>query len=323
MKLGLIAAAGLMVAVALALGSGDRGLGRPLLLVEPTMNGDPPGQTPDPAPGRDACLNPRGWPAVWERMDLFGQAYQFFAAWTDAELSQCFLNLRHAGKRLVVASGAIKPHCTTAGACWGGVAPVIRRMKALGAEIAYLEIDEPLTTGGQPSFDHAVRQTARFIGFARQELPGVGIILQEAYPHQDAATLKAFVREVDRGAEALTGLGIQYVQLDHDWLRGGSGRDIAAIQDSARSDGVRFGVIFWRADPALAWEEALMKQAALYKGFRRNGVSPDMYAVINWTGTPEVTVPEWTVEGRQTFLQAVRRFVMEQVPPVTGDDATW
>lgn len=320
-------AAGVIVVAGVALlavadsrpdGSGGR---QPVLLVEPTMNGDPPGLTPDPAPGRDACLNPRGWPIVWDRMDLFGQAYQFFAAWSDAELSQCFVNLRHAGKRLVVAAGAIKPHCTTAGACWGGVAPTLRRMKALGAEIAYLEIDEPLTTGGQPVFGHAVRETARFIHLARQELPGAGVILQEAYPHQDASTLRAFVGAVDREAEALTGLGIQYVQLDHDWRRGGTGTDVAGIQDAVRSHGVGFGVIFWRADPSLSWEDALMKQGTLYRRYRRDGVFPDMYAVINWTGSPEVTVPEWPVGGRPTFLQAVRAFVTEHVPGVGAGTA--
>jgi len=308
------AAVGLTLAVALAMRSGDGNVRRPMLLVEPTMNGDPPGQTPDPGPGREACLNPRGWPTAWDRMDLFGQAYQFYGAWSDAELSQCFVNLRHAGKGVVVAAGALKPHCASADACWEGVAPTVRRMKARGAEIAYLEIDEPLTTGGQSSFDYAVRQTARFIQRARSELPGVGVILQEAYPHQEASTLGRFFREVDREAEALTGLGIQYAQLDHDWLRGGTGPDIAAIQDSVRSDGVRFGVIFWRADPSLTWDQALMKQGALYLQYRRNGVNPDMHAVINWTGTPDRTLPEWTVQDERSFMSAVRDFVNLYTP---------
>jgi hypothetical protein len=314
-----LAGAGLALAAAtLTMPPGSVQDGGPVLQVEPTMNGTPPGQPPDPAPGRDACLRPDLWPTVWDRMDVFGQAYQFFAAsgWSDRQLSRCFSNLRDAGKALSIAVGSLKPHCPTADACWESVVPSLRRMRALGADVAYLAIDEPLTTG-HATYDHAVKETGRFVRLARQEFPGVGVILQEAYPHHDVATLAAFVADVDRAAESLTGRGIQYLQLDHDWKRGGTASDVAALQRAVRDRGVKFGVIFWRADPALTWREGLLRQAELYREYGASGVVPDMYAIINWTGSPSATLPEWRSPdaAEPPFMSAVRDFIVAHVPP--------
>jgi hypothetical protein len=133
----------------------------PVFQVEPTMNGVPPGLPPNPTPLREACLDPGSWPTGWERLDLFGNAVQFFGALNDADVAQCVANVRNAGKQLVVAAGALKDHCRTADACWNGVAPTLRRMRDLGARIDYVEIDEPLTgSETYASYSYAVDQTA-------------------------------------------------------------------------------------------------------------------------------------------------------------------
>lgn len=215
---------------------------RPLFQVEPTMNQGVPGL-------RDACLNPGQWPTGWERTDLFGNAVQFFAALSDPELAQCVSNVRSAGKSLVVAGWSLKGtgNCRSGPECWNALAPTFRRMRDLGADIEYFEIDEPLTTGQPTTFQNAVDQTVEWIRLARSEFPGVKIILQEAYPAQSPSTLANFYSSVHSGTITQTGFGIQFAQLDHDWNAGGNGLDVRAIQNSVRNSGIAFSVIFWGA----------------------------------------------------------------------------
>lgn len=187
----------------------------------------------DPTPLREACLNPQSWPTGWERAEMFGNSFQFFEAWvSDAEIAQCFTNLRNAGKKLVVELGALKPDCQTAQACWNRAQPTLLRLAALNPPDAYLAIDEPITTG-HPNFPHqdadfnyAVAQTVEFIRIARSWAPGLKFILHEAYPHLSATTVAQFYAAVHYGAINQTGMGIQFASLDWDWNapQGTSGR---------------------------------------------------------------------------------------------------
>jgi hypothetical protein len=282
---------------------------RPVFQVEPTMNTAP---IPNGIPFRDACLNTSQWPTGWDRTDFFGNAHQFMAALSDGELAQCFNNVKGAGKKLVIAAGALKPQCLTAAVCWSHVEGNLQRFDALGGRPDFIEIDEPLTTGQQPmDYNYAVEQTAEFIRLARTAFPGVGIILQEAYPHQSASTLQSFFRDVSNGAIARTGSGIQYAQIDHDWNGGGSSSDLIAIQNSVHGNGISFGVIFWDAGN-WGWYSGLMHQGEMYRNWDRAGLAPDMYAVINWTGAPGATVPESA--GPSVFVNSVRDFGNTYLP---------
>ena len=285
----------------------------PILQIEPTMN---QGGVPNGAPFRDACLNTGQWPTGWERADLFGDAYQFMARLSDGELSQCFWNVKSSGRKLVVGAGVLKPQCATGAACWNDVLPSLTRFRDLGGAPDYIEIDEPLTTGQQPmNYTYAVQQTGDFIRLARSTFPGVGIILQEAYPHQTAATLSSFFRDVNNEAIARSGSGIQYAQVDHDWNQGGTSSDLVSMQNSVRANGMGFGVIFWAAG-SWNWYDGLMHQAEMYRSWRRVGLAPDMYAVINWTGAPAQTLPEW--DGPASFMRSVRDFANTYLPYPTS-----
>jgi len=285
----------------------------PVFQVEPTMNTPP---VPNGAAFRDACLNINQWPTGWERADFFGNAYQYMAALGDGDLSQCFWNVKSSGRRLVIAAGALKPQCSTAAVCWSHVSPSLTRFSSLGGAPDYIEIDEPLTTGQQPmNYTYAVQQTGEFIRLARSAFPGVGIIVQEAYPHQTAATLSSFFRDVNNEAIARSGAGIQYAQIDHDWNQGGTASDLVSMQNSVRANGMAFGVIFWAAG-SWNWYDGLMHQAQMYRNWRSAGLAPDMYAVIDWTGAPAQTIPEW--DGPGSFARSVRDFANTYLPYPTS-----
>jgi hypothetical protein len=296
------------------------------LLIEPTQH-HPNG----PQPLRDTCLNPHAWPTGWSRMSTFGNALWFWDAWTsDAEVSQCFANLRAAGKELAIAVGVLKKqnpnhHCQTAQACWHIDEPMLTRLAGLDPPPLTFLLDEPLTGSslwGEP-FDYAlaVDQTGEWIALARAQFPTAKILLDEAYPLHDEHTLAAFFRDVNDEAIARTGWGIQYASVDHDWNAGGNLSGLVAMQEDARANGIGFAVIFWNASPSADWYDGLMFQGEMYQGWRwfelPNGqlvtLLPDLYGVRNWTGLPSVTVGETSADDR-SFTNSVRDFVERFLP---------
>lgn len=282
----------------------------PPLLVFPTQN-----HPNEPDPLREACLNPGAWPTGWSRMSRFGNSVQYWAAWTnDAEVAQCFANLRAAGKELVIEAGVLKEpgNCTTAQACWNNAAPTLSRLATLDPPPLSLALDEPLT-GSQSyaSYAYVVDQTAEWIALARAQLPSTKMILHEAYPHHSAATLEAFFRDVHNAAIARTGWGLEYASIDHDWNAGSNFFDLVSMQDDVHAHGMGFMVVFWDASPSMDWYDGLMSQGEWYWSWRLFGLSPDLYAVLNWTGSPFTTQSETT---HRSFTNSVRDFVLRFLP---------
>ena len=293
----------------------------PKLVVQPTMN-----SAAGHAPLRDACLNLGSWPTAVDRMDFFGNAFQFFAQWTnDAEVAQCFQNLSNAGKALIVAAAALRvaPNCSSGQACWNDLAPTLRRLVALNPPSSvYIDIDESITWGGgNPS--NAVTQTVEFIRLAREEFPGIGIFLAEAYPAQSISTLTSFFLDVHYGAQAATGTGIQYAMIDHDWNDNrGTIAGVHAIANNVQPHGIQVAVAFWNAKCGqlvggncsnMSWYDGLMLQGSAYRAY---GWEPDVYYVSDWTGNSLVTIPE--SNAGNTFTRSLRDFSNTYLPRPTG-----
>lgn len=285
------------------------------LLVFPRQTGT------DYQPLREACLNPALWPTGWERMTMFGNSVQFFGAWTnDAEVAQCFANLRNAGKKLVVELGSLKPQCQTAQACWDSAYPTLARLASLAPPDAYLAIDEPISTGhlNYPNqiadFGYAVAQTVEFIRIARTFAPGLKIILHEAYPNLSAYTVAQFFAQVHYGAISTTGMGVQYADVDWDWNDGrGNLWEISQLKDYVHGIGLGFSLLFWNAQPhARSWEDGLMHEGFMVHNF---GLRPDLYAVLDFVQQPDWTLAEWDAG---TFTRSVRNFANTFLPTASS-----
>lgn len=277
----------------------------------------------DPTPLREACLNPHSWPTGWNRATMFGNSVQYWEAWTnDAEVAQCFDNLRASGKKLVIEMGSLKPHCQTAQACWSAVSGTLSRLSSLNPPLMLLAIDEPITTGHpdypdqDADFSYAVAVTIDFIAIARaaENFPNIGIMLHEAYPHLSPATLVQYYTQVNGGAINRTGLGIQFASVDWDWnAPGGFVADISAMRDIAHTNGFGLSLLYWNARPhSTTWENGLMQQ-----GFtlQNNGFRPDIYAVLNFVNQPDQNIPEATPG---TFTRSVRNFANTFLAQPTG-----
>jgi hypothetical protein len=272
------------------------------LTVFPTMNG-PTGA----APLRDSCLNMNQWPTGAHRTNYFGNAIQYWDQLSSGELSQCLSNLASYGIRPVIEVWALKWHCQTAAACFAGTSGGIGRLVSHGASNLYILIDEPLTgIGGNYSF--AVQETAEYIRLVRSTYGNVGVILAEAYPTHSVSTLSSYFVDVHYTTAAVTGTGIQWAAVDHDWNQGGTPGGSAQIGQAAMSAGIGYAAFYWNANPSANWENGLMQQGWNY---RNANVYPQMYLVSNWTGSPTATLPEW-VGGR--YMRSIRQFVNVFLP---------
>lgn len=251
------------------------------LLVGPTFGPGPA----DVTPLRDACLHPDQWSTGWARMTWLNAPAWLWGAWTDDdELRQCLANLAAAGKGIAIEIEVLKPSgvCTSAEQCWAARAPVVARLKALGAGKIAFHMDEPWTgSEGYLSLDQAVQQTAAWIALARAAYPDATMILVEAFPHHSAADLVGYFTRVN----ALE--PIQYAAVDHDGQAGGTVLDLDQIRDGVRSAGIGYEHLYWNADPALTWAQGLAAERA-----RMAGLDPDLAAVSDWTGHPSAILPE-------------------------------
>jgi hypothetical protein len=282
----------------------------PLVFITPVQNGVPAGLPPNGTSFREMCLNPQSWPTAWARQNAFGAAVQFFETLTNAELSQCFTNLKNAGKTLIVAGGSLRaPHCNTGAECFAAHIGQFNRIASLSPPPVILELDEPLTHGGfAHDIPYVVAQTVDYIRLVRQLAPGLPVMLDEAYPAQPYTTLGSLVHQINAGAIAQTGVGIQYFMLDHDWTApGGNFAEIAAMRDYVRSIGVKFGVLFWQSGWG-DWLGGLMTQGINY---RNAGINPDVYFLNNFVGSPTTSLPE---NQGGTYTHSLREFVNAFLP---------
>jgi hypothetical protein len=213
---------------------------------------------------------------------------------------------------LIVAVAPLRSFCQTGQQCFNDWYPTMLRIAGLNPPSVIVEFDEPLTRGGyQNNVPYVVAQTVDYIRLLRQLAPGIPIMLDEGYPSTDYVTLGSFVQQVNAGAIAQTGVGIQYFTLDHDWSAGGSFGEITALRDYVRSIGVQFGVLFWKSG-YVNWEAGLMQQGQNYKN---NNINPDFAFVSNFVGVPETSLPE-TLPG--TYARSLRQFVNVYLPAPTA-----
>ena len=295
---------------------------QPGFLVMPPQNTEN-----EPQPLREMCLSPSSWPTGWQRMTMFGNAINWFPAWTsDTEIQNCFANLRNAGKELAIEINVVDESFSTADPSYQWWRAQLLRLAGMWGNNATmtLVLDEPLTLGTPHgcSYSCAVTETGRYIQLARQDFPGIKINLEEAYPHWPWQTLANFYGDVNDQARNLTGVGIQYASIDYDSNDpSASIGDMAPLQNMINNVfGFGFHILFVAPPPSgLSWHDALMREGLQFRPWRSQGVNPQLYSIQAFNGgccgsvnyDPEYQFPE---NDPGSFSRGVRDFSLAFLP---------
>jgi hypothetical protein len=270
----------------------------------------------NPAGFLEACLRMDQWPEVLAKTTLFGTTNGLAAA-GDADLAACFSAMNSQGVQLTLEGGIVNREQTSGAAQFATDHPIWRRFIGLGAPLSTLFLQEPFTAaeGGPLTYADVVRETAIYIALVRQHLPGMRLILQEAYPHHSASALIDLIRDVNLAVQAQAIAGLDGFELDHDWnAREWSVSDVYRVNEYVRTSGMMFSIILWQSgrQPTTdcdfgvrTYNQYLYMYSPGYVQFGP-AFAPDMWSVESWDPTPVAILPE---SGICTFMQAARDIV--------------
>jgi hypothetical protein len=282
----------------------------------------------------DACMNVSRWPGVFARTTYLGAvSWQLRADRAgDAALARCFAEMVARELQLSLEVSIMSNAEATGLQGYLNNLPDWQRYQNLGAPLAALFIDEPITNGsriwGLP-YGTIVSETVNWIALVRQNprFASVKLILIEAYPHLSAATIINFINDVNNGAALRSVAGLDALQIDHAWdgAQGRwSGSDLADMRAAAHRRRMDFSMIFYAAMPFrnpvndCDFRTRLYQQWESYEanGMEHYGFYPDIYTIQSWDELPSVTVPESTAAC--TFMQAARQWLdsIDRVPTV-------
>ena len=271
----------------------------------------------------EACMNIDRWPTLYVRTTYLGAV-----SWqlrpdraTDASLARCFAAMNARNLQLSLEVGITSVVATGLEAYQIGWLEWQRYLD-LGAPLGALFIDEPLTNGGRIqglAYAGIVNETANWIALVRRNprLARVRLNLIEAYPHISAATIVAFLNDVNNAAASRGVAGLDGLQIDHAWdgVAAWSGDDLGSMAAAAHNRRMDFSIIFYAAmpfqDPTndCDFRARLFQQWDAYKrsGLDYYGFHPDIFTVQSWDQLPSVTVPEST--GACTFMQGAKQWL--------------
>ena len=204
--------------------------------------------------------------------------------------------LRAQGLPLCLEMGSIKPEDWHAENAQAGLPMVAERIAALGHELLYIKMDEPLTSAKlrpEQPFEESVFAVAKFIEAAENVFPQAKVGWIEAWPHIDLETQRKFLMGLDSW-----GMVPAFWHLDIDWHRAASeGKDahatIALAKKYADDYRIPLGVYF--AGYSHATDEEYQKDVlSLADGAVSNITDIDHVLVQAWaerTGTGRQDIP--------------------------------
>jgi hypothetical protein len=167
----------------------------------------------------------------------------------------------------------------------------IGRVRANGAPVRYLAMDEPLLAAGACSLpaDEAAARTAAIVLAIRREHPQMLVGDIEPYPFLSAARITSFLQALARAGAAPDFFHLDVDRVYAAQLRIDVAPDLRAIRDACQEAGVRFGVILWGADSSSEeeyWNDVLAWAQQVGDAF---DVAPDHYVFQSWAASPDGT----------------------------------
>ena len=269
------------------------------------------------------------WQQAASHVAVFGLSQWMTAAGPEAELKQIFSDLR---QRHIALEAGLLPLSAGPDGCGKGIegysAPGQSlhdaiRIKALGAEVAYFGLDEPLYFGHEfkgnkrltachsPIADIA-KELARRIKQVHTIFPDAKVGEVEPFPVSDLWLAK--LEQWFDAYEAATGEKLAFFRLDMQW--NGPWRErIAALADLLRRKGIPLQVIYNGNGNAASDEEWIAQALAHAREFELAvPITPDVVSIQCWTSKPARLLPDSNPKALTSLINQYTQWKNERTP---------
>jgi len=259
------------------------------------------------------------WADASARLQVLKVSTQFLVRGGDSDLSLMFSDLRRRHIALAVEGLMLTGNGTCGVGVEGYAAPLgmktlAERVRALGGDLSYVAMDEPLWFGHvfdgrlacRATLAEIARDVAVKVADVRRLFPAVVVgdiepIGSPAAPHDWIDQLMLWSAEY----RAATGTPLAFVHADVQWSQAWQ-PGVETLNRQLTADGIRFGVIM-NGDPdeatGVAWtSHASQRSHAVRRLLRR---WPDFVIFQSWHAQPEKFLPE---DRPGTLTNLVSRF---------------
>jgi hypothetical protein len=269
------------------------------------------------------------WPTVAANAHVFG----FYAGWLGSIDSAtfarviAFLNARHMALEIEAPSLQAPPTC---GSGVEGFVPYgqsltdftngyLQRLRAAGATVRYIKVDEPYFFGSLDPFDprachwpvsQVAQGVAQFTALVHQTYPNASVGDVEPIISNPVAYSPGVVTALSRwhdAYEAASGAPFPFFVADMDFSNPAWPSLAVQMQSTMRGRGEQFGIIFI-GDPTDS-SDAMWAGKAIARFqafFGAPGSAPDFVLFQSWNPYPQYCLPE---SDPTTFMGVVKAFI--------------
>ena len=254
--------------------------------------------------------------APWPRAIAKTQVFGLYAGWitqtSDQELQSVvsFLNTHNMGIELEAPALQALARC---GSGVEGYVPYgqsiqsftlayLKRLQSLGAQVLYIKVDEPYYFGtvvNDPRSCHfAVTEVATEVGQYVQ-------LVHSVYPNAEVGDVEPIMADVympdvvtamgqwHSTYQTVTGAPFPFFFADNDFSNPAWPRIAKQLEDSARQNGMQFGIIYIGDPQDISDAEWSGKAAARFRSYQgQNGGRPDYVLFQSWEPHPQFCLPE-------------------------------
>jgi hypothetical protein len=279
----------------------------------------------------DACFNMDAWPAVARSTTYLSAPSDVLASLPAGTLTSCFANLQRQGIKLTLGLGSVKSGCLPQRHCYYFNEWQLIYLRSLGAPVAALMMDEPLTAvdtdnafgPNRRNLAFAVQATVDWMQLVRTNFPGWMIADLEAYPAIPSHRMIVWLTELTRECTARGVKCPEVFYLDHGIDQPGlqSPHDVQSIRDAVHSVGMQFGPIYTNTGlTANSTDDCHFTSAVVERMRWYNNGHPypsDWYSIKTWDPIPAAIVPE-VAAPTCPFMWTVRNLIDHKWIPQTG-----